>query len=90
MRPYHPTCQRNYTDPRPDTSQASKDKSAQALKELGGEDAFYGKQGAGEVEKNPGNVAGGLKATINNPGDGERYVSDEAKQDAKDRLNKME
>ena len=32
----------------PDTSEASKAKSAQALKELGGEDAFYRKQGKGE------------------------------------------
>ncbi|GAB7341248.1 hypothetical protein MBLNU457_7525t1 [Dothideomycetes sp. NU457] len=74
----------------PNTSQASKEHSKQVLKELGGEDAFYGKQGEGEVEKNPGNVAGGLKATINNPEDGDRYVSEEAKQDAKERLEKME
>ncbi|KAJ4356925.1 hypothetical protein N0V95_002939 [Ascochyta clinopodiicola] len=32
----------------PNTSEASKEKSRQALKELGGEDAFYGKQGKGE------------------------------------------
>lgn len=31
-----------------DTSQASKEKSKEALKELGGEEAFYGKQGKGE------------------------------------------
>ena len=31
-----------------DTSEASKEKSAQALKELGGDDAFYRKQGKGE------------------------------------------
>jgi hypothetical protein len=31
-----------------DTSAESKKKSEQALKELGGEDAFYGKQGKGE------------------------------------------
>lgn len=31
-----------------DTSEQSKEKSKQALKELGGEDAFYGKQGKGE------------------------------------------
>jgi hypothetical protein len=31
-----------------DTSEASKEKSKQVLKELGGEDAFYGKQGKGE------------------------------------------
>ena len=33
---------------RADTSQASKEASKQALKDLGGEKAFYGKQGAGE------------------------------------------
>jgi len=31
-----------------DTSEESKEKSRQALKELGGEEAFYGKQGKGE------------------------------------------
>ncbi|UPL01368.1 hypothetical protein LCI18_012302 [Fusarium solani-melongenae] len=35
-------------------------------------------------EKNPGNVAGGLKSTLSNPN-----ASDEAKESAKDRLNKM-
>ncbi|THU91083.1 hypothetical protein K435DRAFT_909827 [Dendrothele bispora CBS 962.96] len=34
--------------------------------------------------KNPNNVMGGLKATINNP-----KVSDEAKESAKERLNEM-
>ncbi|KAH7081883.1 hypothetical protein BKA63DRAFT_504830 [Paraphoma chrysanthemicola] len=32
----------------PNTSEASKKKSEAALKELGGEKAFYGKQGKGE------------------------------------------
>ncbi|KAJ4399853.1 hypothetical protein N0V91_009124 [Didymella pomorum] len=32
----------------PNTSEDSKEKSRQALKELGGEEAFYGKQGKGE------------------------------------------
>ncbi|KAK7179644.1 hypothetical protein DPSP01_012922 [Paraphaeosphaeria sporulosa] len=32
----------------PNTSKASKEKSKEALKELGGEQAFYGKQGKGE------------------------------------------
>ncbi|TFL06883.1 Conidiation protein 6-domain-containing protein [Pterulicium gracile] len=36
------------------------------------------------MSKNPGNVAGGLKATLNNP-----RVSDEAKNDAKERLDAM-
>jgi hypothetical protein len=31
-----------------DTSEESKKKSEQALRELGGEEAFYGKQGKGE------------------------------------------
>ena len=45
-----------------DTSEESKQNSRAALEQLGGEQAFYGKQGAAEGEKNPGNVAGGLKA----------------------------
>ncbi|KAF2088431.1 putative conidiation-specific expression protein [Saccharata proteae CBS 121410] len=69
----------------PNTSEASKERSRQALEELGGEDAFYGKKGD-PTEKNPGNVAGGLKATINQPGD---KVSDEAREDAQERLKKM-
>ncbi|PSN64440.1 hypothetical protein BS50DRAFT_678546 [Corynespora cassiicola Philippines] len=32
----------------PNTSEASKERSKKALEELGGEDAFYGKQGKGE------------------------------------------
>ena len=44
-----------------DTSEESKKKSAEALKALGGEDAFYGKKGD-NLEKNPNQVAGGLKA----------------------------
>ncbi|KAF1828875.1 hypothetical protein BDW02DRAFT_511267 [Decorospora gaudefroyi] len=32
----------------PNTSEASKKNSEKVLKELGGEDAFYGKQGKGE------------------------------------------
>ncbi|EON67949.1 hypothetical protein W97_07446 [Coniosporium apollinis CBS 100218] len=65
----------------PNTSEASKENSRQALEDLGGEDAFYGKK---EEEKNPGNVAGGLKATINNP-----QVSDEARQAAQEKLDNM-
>lgn len=37
------------------------------------------------MSKNPGNVAGGLKATMNNPN-----VSDEAKDNAKERLDQLE
>ncbi|KAJ9648939.1 hypothetical protein H2201_002020 [Coniosporium apollinis] len=65
----------------PNTSEASKENSRQALEDLGGEDAFFGKK---EGKKNPGNVAGGLKATINNP-----QVSDEARQAAQEKLDKM-
>jgi hypothetical protein len=42
-----------------DTSNASKQHSKEMLEKLGGEDAFYGKE---QEPKNPGNVAGGLKA----------------------------
>lgn len=37
-----------------------------------------------DADKNPNNVAGGLKATINNPNN-----SEEAKQSAKERLDGM-
>ena len=37
------------------------------------------------MSKNPGNVAGGLKATLNNP-----RVSDEAKNQARERLDALE
>ncbi|KAG9564437.1 hypothetical protein KCU71_g6834, partial [Aureobasidium melanogenum] len=73
----------------PNTSDASKQHSKQVLEQLGGEQAFYGKQGEGEIQQNPGNVAGGLKAAINNPEDNEHYVSEEGKQQAKDKLNSM-
>ncbi|KAG9594707.1 hypothetical protein KCU77_g4900, partial [Aureobasidium melanogenum] len=74
----------------PNTSDASKQHSKQVLEQLGGEQAFYGKQGEGEIQQNPGNVAGGLKAAINNPDDNEHYVSEEGKQQAKDKLNSMQ
>ncbi|KAJ9626293.1 hypothetical protein H2203_003925 [Taxawa tesnikishii (nom. ined.)] len=73
----------------PNTSDASKEHSQQVLNELGGENAFYGKQGAGEVDKNPGNVAGGLKAAINNPEDSARHVSEEGKNQAQEKLDQM-
>ena len=38
----------NTNPPSLDTSEESKKKSAEALKALGGEEAFYGKQGKGE------------------------------------------
>ncbi|KAH0345155.1 hypothetical protein KCU81_g4452, partial [Aureobasidium melanogenum] len=74
----------------PNTSDASKEHSKKVLEQLGGEQAFYGKQGEGEIDQNPGNVAGGLKAAINNPEDNEHYVSEEGKQQAKDKLNSMQ
>ncbi|KAI9662971.1 MAG: hypothetical protein M1821_008018 [Bathelium mastoideum] len=73
----------------PNTSEASKENSRQALKELGGEDAFYGKSYE-DPNKNPGNVAGGLKAAINNPEDNEHKVTDEGKQQAKEKLQNVE
>ncbi len=54
------------------TSEESKQNSRQALKELGGEDAFYGKDKQGDDAPaagmgNDGNVLGGHKATLSNP-----------------------
>lgn len=46
----------------PNTSASSKQHSKEELERLGGEQAFYGKQGEGDIDANPGNVAGGLKA----------------------------
>ena len=65
------------------TSEESKQHSREVLdQELDGGNV----PGSGQSQegKNPGNVAGGLKATINNP-----QVSDEAKQSAKERLDQM-
>ena len=53
------------------------------LEELGGEDAFFGKK---EGEKNPNNVAGGLKSTINQS---KPEVSQEARDNAQERLDGM-
>ncbi|XTI86308.1 putative conidiation-specific expression protein [Cenococcum geophilum] len=61
----------------PNTSNASKQHPKEMLEKLGGEDAFYGKE---EEPRNPGNVAGGLESTC---------ISDEARQNAQDRLDKM-
>ena len=67
----------------PDTSEESKQHSREVLQNA---------ENSGEVEaassssgdKNPNNVAGGLKATLNNPN-----TSDEAKESAKERLDNM-
>ncbi|KAL8697780.1 MAG: hypothetical protein Q9201_006939 [Fulgogasparrea decipioides] len=50
----------------PNTSEESKAHSKEALESLGGEEAFYGKQGDPNASKNPNQVAGGYKAAINN------------------------
>ncbi|PSK51944.1 Xanthine dehydrogenase [Elsinoe australis] len=73
----------------PNTSEASKENSKKALQELGGEDAFYGKTGEGMADGNPGNVAGGLKAAINNPEENEHKVTQQGKDAAKDKLNAL-
>ncbi|KAF4556370.1 Conidiation-specific protein 6-like protein [Elsinoe fawcettii] len=74
----------------PNTSEASKENSRQALKELGGEDAFYGKTGEGKADGNPGNVAGGLKAAINNPDNNDHKVTEEGKQAAREKLKDVD
>ncbi|KAL2117620.1 hypothetical protein VTJ04DRAFT_7280 [Mycothermus thermophilus] len=70
----------------PQTSQQAKDK---ARKELEAYDEPYDASQAShgskqEGEKDPGNVARGLKASISNPG-----VSEEAKERAKEKLAKL-
>jgi hypothetical protein len=67
----------------PDTSEESKQHSREVLQnaENGGEvEAASSSSG----DKNPNNVAGGLKATLNNAN-----TSDEAKESAKEKLNNM-
>lgn len=66
-----------------DTSEESKQHSREVLEnaENGGEVQAASSSGG---DKNPNNVAGGLKATINNPN-----ISEEAKQSAKERLNNI-
>ena len=55
-----------------DTSEESKKNSREALKALGGEDAFYGEEKQGDDAPaagmgQTGNVLGGHKATLSNP-----------------------
>ncbi|RKU46573.1 hypothetical protein DL546_004475 [Coniochaeta pulveracea] len=77
----------------PNTSEESKKNSKQALEnefddntvESDSEASTESKSSKDDHEKNPNNVAGGLKATLKNPN-----VSDEAKQSAQERLDKME
>ncbi|KAF2457673.1 hypothetical protein BDY21DRAFT_344543 [Lineolata rhizophorae] len=72
----------------PNTSAASKAHSRAELEKLGGEDAFYAKDGD-PVSKNPDRVAGGLKAAINTPAESDHYVSQEGKEEAKEKLEAM-
>jgi hypothetical protein len=64
-----------------DTSDESKQHSREVL-----DNEFNGGNidTSSDENKNPNNVAGGLKATVKNPN-----VSDEAKQSAKERLDNM-
>ncbi|KAI4168693.1 MAG: hypothetical protein LQ343_006197 [Gyalolechia ehrenbergii] len=62
-----------------DTSEEAKQHSKEVL-----DQEFAGGNVETSGEKNPQNVAGGLKATVNNP-----KVSDEAKESAKERLKDM-
>lgn len=64
-----------------DTSEEAKQHSREVLdNEYNGGNIDTGS----DEGKNPNNVAGGLKATVNNP-----QVSQEAKDSAKERLNNM-
>ncbi|KAI2480254.1 Conidiation-specific protein 6 [Pyrenophora tritici-repentis] len=69
----------------PNTSDEAKQHSKEVLSSIdnGGEVPTSNSSSSGG-EKNTNNVAGGLKATLNNPN-----TSDEAKQSAKERLGEM-
>ncbi|KAI4103986.1 MAG: hypothetical protein L6R37_003548 [Teloschistes peruensis] len=67
----------------PNTSEASKANSKKVLESLGGDDAFYGNEDQ-NVSKNPNQVAGGLKAAINNDD-----VPESGKQKAQEKLVNM-
>ncbi|PWW78637.1 hypothetical protein C7212DRAFT_361654 [Tuber magnatum] len=73
----------------PNTSEEAKQHSREVLEELGLETGSYtsGPSSADVniVGKNPGNVAGGYKATLHNPN-----VSEEAKERAQEKLEKLE
>ncbi|KAL8995985.1 MAG: hypothetical protein Q9169_004401 [Polycauliona sp. 2 TL-2023] len=62
-----------------DTSDEAKQHSKEVL-----DQEFNGGNVDTSGEKNPNNVAGGLKATVNNP-----QVSQDAKDSAQERLNEM-
>ena len=66
-----------------DTSDASKANSKKELESLGGDNAFYGDEDQNK-SKNPNNVAGGLKAAINNP-----QITEEGKKSAQEKLDNL-
>jgi hypothetical protein len=74
-----------------DTSEESKQHSKQVLQELGGEDAFYGKDKQGDDAPaagmgGTGNVLGGHKATLSNPSEWPRVNSCGVRENTKDCL----
>ncbi|TDZ41471.1 Conidiation-specific protein 6 [Colletotrichum trifolii] len=74
----------------PNVSEEAKERSRQILKDLGEPaDEPYEQSGgqatSGDGQKDPSNVARGLKASINNPG-----VSEEAKEKAQEKLDKLQ
>ncbi|RMZ70801.1 conidiation 6 [Pyrenophora seminiperda CCB06] len=69
----------------PNTSDEAKQHSKEVLQEIENGGAVpTSSSSSGNGDKNPNNVAGGLKATLSNPN-----VSDEAKESAKERLEDM-
>ncbi|PUU78381.1 Conidiation protein 6-domain-containing protein [Tuber borchii] len=72
----------------PNTSQEAKKHSKEVLEELGIETSGFVSEISGpdvNIEgKNPGNVAGGYKATLHNPN-----VSEKAKERAQEKLEEM-
>ncbi|KAF2132448.1 hypothetical protein P153DRAFT_284978 [Dothidotthia symphoricarpi CBS 119687] len=72
----------------PNTSEESKQHSREVIENQGADtqsNTTTSSSTKPDGEKNPNNVAGGLKATLKNPN-----VSDEAKESAKERLEQME
>ncbi|MCJ1482370.1 hypothetical protein MMC06_002534 [Schaereria dolodes] len=67
----------------PNTSDASKAHSEEVLSSLP-DDPHYGGKEPDAQNKNPGNVAGGLKAAINNP-----QVTEQGKAEAQKKLDAM-
>ncbi|TDZ29529.1 Conidiation-specific protein 6 [Colletotrichum spinosum] len=70
----------------PNVSEEAKERSRQILKDLGETYEQSGGQAtSGDGQKDPSNVARGLKASISNPG-----VSEEAKEKAQEKLDKLQ